>query len=126
MSRIRCKDTAPEMAVRRLIYSMGFRYRLHVHSLPGRPDLVFTRLRKVIQIHGCFWHQHGSCPQSHLPKSRMEYWHPKLAKNRRRDKQNVKKLRAQGWAVLTLWECQLNDMEEIRQRLTAFLETGLG
>ncbi len=121
MSRIRSKDTSPELAVRRLVHGMGFRYRLHVHRLPGRPDLVFQRLKKVIQVNGCFWHQHGNCPQSHIPKSRINYWRPKLTNNIRRDKENEKHLRALGWGVLTLWECQLSDMKRLRSSLLAFL-----
>lgn len=123
MKRIRCKDTTPEMIVRRLVYGMGFRYRLHVHKLPGRPDLVFTRMKKVIQIHGCFWHQHTGCLDSHIPKSRVEYWRPKLLKNRRRDKENEKKLRVQGWDVLTLWQCELQELESISGRVARFLKT---
>jgi len=122
MSRIRCKDTSPEIVVRSLVHRMGFRYRLHVHKLPGRPDLVFGRLKKVIQIHGCFWHRHAGCPHSHIPKTRIEYWRPKLTMNRRRDKQNEKKLRKLGWDVLILWECQLRDAEQTRQRLRGFLQ----
>jgi DNA mismatch endonuclease (patch repair protein) len=121
MRRIRSRDTSPEMVVRRLVFGLGFRYRLHVHKLPGRPDMVFARTHKVIQIHGCFWHQHKNCRKSHTPKSRLEYWRPKLIKNRRRDAQNEKKLRKQGWDVLTLWECELSDLEQVRERVTAFL-----
>src|ERR1700737_2829184 len=107
MRRIRSKDTSPEMLVRRLVHGMGFRYRLHVQKLPGRPDLVLPRLKKIIQVHGCFWHQHTGCPHSHIPKSRIEYWRPKLTKNKQRDRNNDRALRKQGWEVLTLWECEL-------------------
>ena len=125
MSRIRCKDTSPEIVVRRLVYHMGFRYRLHVHNLPGRPDIVFRRLKKVIQIHGCFWHRHLGCPYSHIPKTRAEYWRPKLTMNRQRDKKNEKKLRELGWDVLTLWECGLQDTELTRSELEAFLKSAV-
>ena len=123
MSRIRSKDTAPEMTVRQLVHGMGFRYRLHVHGLPGRPDLVFARLSKIIQVHGCFWHQHRECPQSHIPKTRIGYWRPKLQANRRRDARHEAALRGLGWNVLTIWECELADTEALSQRLSRFLET---
>ena len=109
------------MTVRRLVHGMGFRYRLHVHRLPGRPDLVFTRLKKVIQVQGCFWHQHNGCTQAHIPKSRIDYWRPKLTKNKRRDEENEQKLRAQGWDVLTLWECELRDAAAVCESIRAFL-----
>ena len=108
MRNIRSKNTSPEMAVRRLVHGMGFRYRLHVPNLPGKPDLVFPRLRKIIEVRGCFWHQHNrGCIDSRLPKSRVEYWAPKLAANQKRDKQNLKLLRKMGWLVLILWECEV-------------------
>lgn len=121
MSRIRSKDTSPEMTVRRLIHGMGYRYRLHVATLPGKPDLVFTRLKSIIEVRGCFWHQHGYCIDSHIPKTRTEYWQPKLAKNKRRDTENLAKLNAMGWRVLTVWECQLADQLELQKRLRQFL-----
>jgi DNA mismatch endonuclease (patch repair protein) len=121
MRRIRCKDTSPEMAVRRLVHGMGFRYRLHVHALPGRPDMVFPRLRKIIQIKGCFWHQHRGCPQAHIPKSRIEYWRPKLTKNRKRDRENERRLRADGWDLLTIWECEVRELSAVAERITTFL-----
>ncbi len=121
MRRIRSKDSLPEMVVRRLVHRMGFRYRLHVHSLPGRPDLVFPRLKRIIQVHGCFWHQHAACPKAHIPKSRRDYWKPKLANNVRRDGMNERKLRSLGWNVLTLWECELKDSERLSRQLLRFL-----
>lgn len=123
MKRIRCKDTSPEMAVRRLVHRMGFRYRLHVQALPGRPDLVFPRLKKIIQVQGCFWHQHRGCPQAHIPKSRVEYWRPKLTKNRKRDRENEKRLQRDGWAVLTIWECEVRELNAVSERITTFLNT---
>lgn len=123
MRRIRCKDTSPEMTVRRLVHRMGFRYRLHVHALPGRPDLVFPRLKKIIQVQGCFWHQHAGCPQAHVPKSRIEYWRPKLLNNRKRDRLNGKLLREDGWEVLTIWECEVAAATLIEQRIAEFLKT---
>ena len=109
------------MAVRRLVHRMGFRYRLHVHVLPGRPDLVFPRLLKIVQVQGCFWHQHSGCPQAHIPKTRTQYWRPKLRNNQQRDQENVKKLRAAGWDVLTIWECETTETELLAERVTAFL-----
>jgi len=100
---------------------MGFRYRLHVHALPGRPDLVFPRLGKIIQVQGCFWHQHSGCPQAHIPKSRVEYWNPKLLKNRKRDRNNERRLRADGWDVLTIWECEV-DESGTEKRVAMFLK----
>ncbi|MCE5307001.1 MAG: very short patch repair endonuclease [Acidobacteriales bacterium] len=123
MRRIRSKDTLPEMVVRRLVHGMGFRYRLHVHALPGRPDLVFPRLKKIIQVQGCFWHQHRGCPQAHIPKSRIEYWRPKLLRNRKRDRENERLLRSDGWEVLTIWECETGQSKAVRNRIGAFLNT---
>ncbi|MBM3775828.1 MAG: DNA mismatch endonuclease Vsr [Acidobacteria bacterium] len=121
MQRIRSTDTRPEMIVRGLIHGMGFRYRLHVVKLPGRPDLVLTRLKKIVEVRGCFWHQHTGCIDSHVPRSRRDYWRPKLQRNVSRDRENEKQLRAQGWDVLTLWECELKDTEALASRLDSFL-----
>ncbi len=122
MRKIRSKDTLPEKAVRRLIHSMGFRYRLHVAKLPGKPDIVFSRLKKVVEVRGCFWHQHKDCIDSHIPKSNSFYWGPKLRKNVRRDIQNEKKLKALGWHVLTLWACEVSDIKRLENRIKAFLQ----
>ncbi len=121
MRRIRSKDSAPEMIVRRLVHGMGFRYRLHNQKLPGRPDLVFSGRRKIILIHGCYWHHHDGCAIAHVPKSNLAYWIPKLERNRLRDGENVKKLRALGWKVLTVWECQLKNQQQLKRRLQRFL-----
>lgn len=121
MARIRGKDTNPEMIVRRMAHRMGFRYRLHVQSLPGRPDLVFPRLKKIIQVYGCYWHPHDHCRFSHEPRSRVDYWLPKLKRNAERDKKNVAMLREQGWAVLVIRECELTDVENVAERLRSFL-----
>jgi len=109
------------MEVRRLVHRMGFRYRLHVHALPGRPDLVFPGLQKIIQVQGCFWHQHRGCINSHVPKSRVEYWSPKLKRNQRRDRENEKALRSLGWNVLTVWECETTEPDVMAERISAFL-----
>jgi DNA mismatch endonuclease (patch repair protein) len=122
MSAIRGKDTKPELAVRRLVHSLGYRYRLHVRSLPGKPDLVFASRRKIIFVHGCFWHLHSRGCGARLPKSRLEYWKPKLEGNRKRDSQHLKALRAAGWDVLTIWECQAKS-EWLFGVVNAFLES---
>src|SRR5579863_10269471 len=107
MRNIRSKHTSPEMIVRRLVHSMGFRYRLHVPTLPGKPDIVFRRLGKIIEVRGCFWHQHKGCIDSHIPKSRVDYWRHKLRRNVYRDKRNLKELHSLRWNVLVLWECEV-------------------
>ncbi|MGC9950779.1 MAG: very short patch repair endonuclease [Bryobacteraceae bacterium] len=121
MRRIRSTNTSPEMIVRKLVHGMGYRYRLHVPRLPGKPDLVLSRLRRIIEVRGCFWHQHPGCIDSHIPKSRTEYWRPKLKKNQKRDRENEKRLRAAGWNVLTIWECETTESEALVERINAFL-----
>lgn len=124
MSLVRNKDTRPEILVRRLVYSLGFRYRLHSANVVGRPDIVLRRLKKVIFVHGCFWHRHGkSCVLTRWPKSRLDFWKPKLESNRKRDRMNQKKLRDSGWDVLVIWECELRDKNQLRSRLVRFLQT---
>lgn len=120
MSRIRSKDTVPEMAVRRIVHRMGYRYKLHANSLPGRPDLVFPRLKKIIQVYGCFFHQHKGCKAAHMPLSRTDYWLPKLQRNQARDRANIVKLRDQGWDVLVLWACETQS-PDLRDRIACFL-----
>src|SRR5258707_1318924 len=100
MARIRSKDTKPEMLVRRMLHGLGYRYALHRRDLPGAPDLVFPARRKVILVHGCFWHQHKKCVDGRLPKSREDYWEPKLMRNVDRDRRNASKLRRDGWKVV--------------------------
>jgi len=121
MRQIRAKNTSPEMTVRKLVHGMGFRFRLHVASLPGKPDIVMPRLKRIIEVQGCFWHQHPSCIDSHIPKTRTEYWEPKLDRNRRRDAENLKRLKALGWQVLKIWECQVRDQKKLAQRICRFL-----
>lgn len=123
MSRVRATDTGPELQVRRLVHSMGFRYRLHCSDLPGRPDLVFRKLKRVIFVHGCFWHQHPGCARSALPTSRAEYWREKLRNNVRRDARSIRNLRRDGWKVLILWECQLAAGQKLERLLSRFLTT---
>ena len=121
MRQIRSKDTKPEIAVRKLIHSMGYRYRLHSRNLPGKPDMVFSGRRKVIFVHGCFWHQHKSCISGRIPKSRVDYWRPKLTKNRKRDKTNQKRLKDFGWDCLVIWECEIQDTKKIAKLVRSFL-----
>ncbi len=124
MALICGKNTAPEMKVRKLIHSLGYRYRLHGPSLLGKPDLVFAGRKKVIFVHGCFWHRHpdSSCRLARLPKSRLEFWVPKLDKNRLRDERVRKELSQQGWQALTIWECQLVDIAAVSQQVRSFLD----
>lgn len=121
MARIRNADTKPEMTIRRMVYAMGYRYRLHVKDLPGSPDLVFRRTKKVIFVHGCFWHQHG-CRQYRMPKTKQGFWEPKLARNVVRDAQVRRRLRKLGWRTLTIWGCQLKTPELVSARIKRFLE----
>ena len=120
MSRVRSKDTKPEMLVRRTIFSLGYRYRLHSPRLPGKPDLVFAGRKKVIFVHGCFWHGH-KCKRDKMPKSRIEYWRDKIAKNRRRDARNVRALHSLGWRCAIVWECEIKDMDHLSERLRQFI-----
>lgn len=106
MSRVGSKDTKPELLIRKGLHARGFRYRLHVNNLPGKPDMVFPRYKSVIQINGCFWHGH-SCPRCRMPNSNSEYWNRKIARNRERDISNRRSLTDEGWRVLTIWECAL-------------------
>ena len=124
MSRIKSKGTKPEMRVRRLVHSLGFRYRLHKHKLPGRPDLVFGPRKKVIFVHGCFWHMHPDpeCKLATLPKSNTDYWLPKLKRNLERDNANREALKELGWEVLTIWECEIRKSVDLERRIVEFLK----
>lgn len=106
MSRIRSKDTKPEILVRKALHRLGFRFRLHVRVLPGRPDIVLPKYRVIIQVKGCFWHGH-TCRDGRLPKSNRGYWVPKLLRNKQRDISNDRKLRRMGWSVRNFWECRI-------------------
>jgi len=121
MRAIRSKGMRPELAVRSLVHKMGYRYRLHKKDLPGRPDLVFPSRRKVIFVHGCFWHAHKHCKAAHLPKSNLEYWGPKLERNRTRDRENIEGLNADGWESMVVWECEVKIQDELEKRLLDFL-----
>jgi len=123
MARIRGKDTKPEMVVRHLIHSLGYRYRLHRPGLPGKPDLVFPSRMAVIFVHGCFWHQHSdpSCKNAVLPKTRIEFWEAKMRRNVERDVTNIAKLKEQGYRVEIIWECETKDLAALTQRIVHFL-----
>jgi DNA mismatch endonuclease, patch repair protein len=124
MQRIRKTDTKPEMTVRRLVHAMGYRYRLHQSDLPGSPDIVLTRHRKVILVHGCFWHRHDCADGRKLPRSKPEYWRPKLERNRRRDEASIARLRELGWGVLVVWECEITNGKRLSETLMDFLDSG--
>lgn len=123
MSRVRGKDTKPEWVIRRLVHQIGLRYRLHDSGLPGKPDLVFRSRRKVIFVHGCYWHRHpdAGCKLARLPKSRLDFWAPKLEANAQRDARHVAALEADGWQILVVWECEIRDTEHTRNKLRSFL-----
>lgn len=122
MGRVRSNDTKLELKVRRLVHSMGYRYRLHVKDLPGHPDMVFAGRKKIILVHGCFWHRQEACGR--LPKSRLDFWVPKLEANRQRDIQNEQRLREMGWDVLEVWECQVRDASALQDRVREFMRRG--
>lgn len=121
MSRIRGKDSNPEMKLRSLVHGLGFRYRLHVQNLPGKPDLVFPARHAVIFMHGCFWHRHEGCKLARLPKSRLNFWKKKLEANRLRDLLHHQQLLELGWSVLVVWECQLGDTANASRIIQEFL-----
>jgi DNA mismatch endonuclease, patch repair protein len=120
MRAIRSKDMLPELAVRSLVHRLGYRFRLHRSDLPGKPDLVFPSRRKVIFVHGCFWHSH-ECKIAHVPKSNKGYWGPKLARNKARDLQNAEALKAKGWKVLVIWECKTRNERGLSGQVRRFL-----
>lgn len=117
MSRIRAKDTKPELAVRRLLHRLGFRFRLHVRRLPGCPDIVLARRKAVVFVHGCFWHRHPNCRFAYTPKSRREFWLPKFQANAMRDKETLVQLRREGWKPVVVWECETRNLEKLADRL---------
>ena len=122
MQSVGQKHTGSEMTVRRFAHAMGFRYSLHRRDLPGKPDLAFPARQKAIFVNGCFWHGHG-CPKGRPPKSRSEYWQPKIASNVERDARATEQLTADGWQVLTIWQCEIRDAPTLMARLRKFLES---
>lgn len=123
MSRIKGKNTKPEMTVRKLVHSLGYRYRLHARDVPGKPDIVFSKRRKVVFVHGCFWHRHvdSSCSLARLPKTRLDFWLPKLERNVERDEETARALVELGWNSLIVWECELRDMVAVKRKVVGFL-----
>ncbi|RZT89426.1 T/G mismatch-specific endonuclease [Azospira oryzae] len=122
MSKVRSKHTKPELLVRRMIFGMGYRYRLHVVSLPGKPDIVMVGRRKIIDVRGCFWHGHEGCRYGRLPKTRENFWGAKVERNRERDRLNQTKLECAGWRVLVVWQCELKNQEVLKAKLHEFIE----
>ena len=121
MRTVKGVDTEPEMVVRRLAHSLGYRYRLHCGDLPGKPDMVFPGRRKIIFIHGCFWHGHGCSRGNRIPKANREYWLRKIARNGERDVATMAALAAMGWEVIIVWECEVKDEDQVVRRLRRFL-----
>lgn len=122
MRSVKSANTKPEMAVRSLAHRLGYRFRLHRKGLPGTPDLVFPRLRKIVFVHGCFWHGHSCRRGNRTPKDNRDYWVAKIERNRQRDRVNQRLLRSQGWGVFTAWECEIRDLR-FEDRLKAFLSS---
>jgi len=122
MRQVRSMNTKPELLVRSLAHRLGYRFRLHRRELPGAPDLVFPSRRKVIFVHGCFWHGHPCRRGARLPKTNAEYWRNKITRNKERDKRHKRQLRQLDWSALVLWECQLRDQQKLAARLSRFLE----
>ncbi len=117
MSRIKCKDTKPELIVRTLLHMMGYRFRLYRKDLPGKPDIVLPKYRTVIFVHGCFWHRHKGCKFAYIPKSRVEFWQKKFKENVQRDKKKQANLKKAGWKVITIWECETSKLSELEKKI---------
>lgn len=122
MRAVKSRNTRPEMTVRRMVHGMGYRYRLHREDLPGKPDMVFPSRRKVIFIHGCFWHGHACARGARIPKTNREYWMKKIERNRNRDHKACSALKAKDWGSLSIWECELKDLDKVQQRIVNFLD----
>lgn len=122
MRAVKSRDTTPELAVRKLVHGMGYRYRLYRQNLPGKPDLVFAGRKKVVFVHGCFWHRHNCARGARTPKSNQDYWIPKLDRNQQRDRQVRSQLRRMGWKSLVIWECQTKNPKKLANRIKSFLE----
>ena len=122
LAKVKSKNTQPELKLRRLLREMGFRgYRIHFDELPGSPDIAFTKRKKAIFVHGCFWHAH-SCPAGmHVPKTNTEYWEAKLRRNVERDKEHLSEIMNEGWQVLVIWECQLKDLDRVQNKVSEFM-----
>jgi DNA mismatch endonuclease (patch repair protein) len=123
MGKVRSKNTKPEIIVRKLLYGNGYRYRLHKKSLPGSPDIVFHSRKKVIFVHGCFWHRHEGCKHTTTPGTRIRFWQAKFSANIQRDLKNVKLLKEAGWEVLIIWQCEVKDLNALQKNIFNFLES---
>lgn len=123
MSLVKSKDTGPELVVRKLAHSLGYRYRLHGAGLPGKPDLVFSKRKKIVFVHGCFWHRHVACRRATTPATNLEYWLPKFERTVERDLRNIERLAELGWSSLVLWECELKNTGALAEKLMAFLDS---
>lgn len=121
MARIKRADTKPERIVRGLLHAMGYRFRLQWKAVPGRPDVAFPGRRRIIFVHGCFWHQHEGCRLAHVPSTRQAFWQDKFDRNRARDARDLARAQAEGWAVMVIWECETRDTDTLRKRLCSFL-----
>jgi DNA mismatch endonuclease (patch repair protein) len=124
MRRVKSKNTGPELSIRKLVFSMGFRYRLHGRKLPGKPDLYFPGRKKVIFVHGCFWHRHTDCKRASTPATRTDYWLPKFARTVKRDEESLSLLKDLGWNTLVIWECELKNIEILTDKIKKFLDKG--
>jgi len=124
MRAVKQKHTGPEMIVRKLLFSLGLRYRLHRRNLPGSPDVVFASRKVAVFVHGCFWHRHGICKRATKPKANAAYWEQKLQRNRTRDQDNETKLKEMGWRVFVVWECETRDLEELTRKIVEFFQLG--
>jgi DNA mismatch endonuclease (patch repair protein) len=121
MRRVHSTDTTPERKVRTLLHGLGYRFRLHRKDLPGKPDIVLPKRRAVVFVHGCFWHRHQDCPRASTPMSRQEYWLPKFRRTIERDIKNQEELRKSGWNVVVVWECEIRDLEKLRERMSELI-----
>ena len=123
MASVRSKNTAPELIVRKLLHRMGYRYRLHMNKLPGSPDLVFPTRKKIVFVHGCFWHRHEGCRYATIPKTRKNFWKDKFNANIIRDRLNQQELEKLGWKILTVWQCELKNLPGLIERFDGFFKT---
>lgn len=123
MSKIKSKNTKPEKVVRSLLFSLGYRFRLHVKDLPGKPDIVLPKYKTVVLVNGCFWHGHENCKDAGIPKTNSNFWYDKISKNKERDKRVLNELEQAGWKVLVVWECQIDDKEKLISFLKSELKT---
>lgn len=121
MSKISSKNTAPEVIIRKILHSMGYRFRLHQKNLPGTPDIVLKRHQKIVLVNGCFWHGHENCKRSKLPETNKDKWEAKIQKNKLRDEHNLAELKVMGWDVLVIWQCQLRDREKLMEQISSFM-----